>query len=430
MPDGQKLTGGETGRLLNKNEAGPGAGQVRRRLRRRGRAAQTGIVLGKFFRMFVYQNDWKVFPMAALISGLLAYVIRNDFMRSMEGTIKGAFAITCVSLWNGCFNSIQVICREREIVKREHRSGLHISSYIAAHMIYQAVLCLGQTIVLLYVFQLLQIRLPAEGLITKWFRLDLGITIFLITFAADMLALLISSIVKSTTGAMTVMPFLLIFQLVFSGGFFSLPSWSKPLTQITLSNYGLVCISAQADYNSLPMASAWNTMRKMRNTPIEGTVSVGDLLNILGSDAAERSDVIREFRDMDVQRLLSGAEGADDAGSGAETAGAAADAGSTGGDAEMKIGDLIDAMAQDPALENLREKEYRGSVTLGEVIDIFGEDEVKRAVSEQSSRAGQDPNYEKTPENILGCWFTLGFWALLYALIALAALEFVDKDKR
>ena len=430
MPDGQKLTGGEKGRLLNKKEAGPGAGPARRRLRRRGRAAQTGIVLGKFFRMFVYQNDWKVFPMAALISGLLAYVIRNDFMRSMEGTIKGAFAITCVSLWNGCFNSIQVICREREIVKREHRSGLHISSYIAAHMIYQAVLCLGQTIVLLYVFQLLQIRLPAEGLITKWFRLDLGITIFLITFAADMLALLISSIVKSTTGAMTVMPFLLIFQLVFSGGFFSLPSWSKPLTQITLSNYGLVCISAQADYNSLPMASAWNTMRKMRNTPIEGTVSVGDLLNILGSDAAERSDVIREFRDMDVQRLLSGAEGADDAGSGAETAGAAADAGSTGGDAEMKIGDLIDAMAQDPALENLREKEYRGSVTLGEVIDIFGEDEVKRAVSEQSSRAGQDPNYEKTPENILGCWFTLGFWALLYALIALAALEFVDKDKR
>ena len=96
----------------------------------------------------------------------------------------------------------------------------------------------------------------------------------------------------------------------------------------------------------------------------------------------------------------------------------------------MKIGDLIDAMAQDPALENLREKEYRGSVTLGEVIDIFGEDEVKRAVSEQSSRAGQDPNYEKTSENILGCWFTLGFWALLYALIALTALEFVDKDKR
>ena len=378
---------------------------IRRKMRRRGRIGQTGIILGKFFRMFVYQNDWKVFPMAALISGLLAYVIRNDFMRSMEGTLKGAFAITCVSIWNGCFNSIQVICRERDILKREHRGGLHISSYIAAHMIYQAMLCLGQTLILLYVFQMVQIELPKEGFITRWFRLDLGITIFLVTFGADMLALLISALVKSTTSAMTVMPFLLIFQLVFSGGFFSLPSWSKPLSELSLSSYGLVCISAQADYNSLPMASAWNTLRKMRNTPIEGTVTVGKVLDILGEDTAKHSDVIREFRNIDLRE-------------------------SGGSGAPMTAGELIDGLAKDPGLESVREKEYTGSVTLGEVIDIFGEDDVKQAVQERSSQAGQDSKYEKSSENILGCWFILGWWALFYAFLALIALEFVDKDKR
>ena len=115
------------------------------RLRYRGRGAQVRIYLGKFLRMFVYQNDWKVLPMAALIAVLVGMVIRKRLFISMEGTLVGAFAMVCVAIWNGCFNSIQVICRERDIVKREHRSGMHVSSYVFSHMVYQALLCLMQT---------------------------------------------------------------------------------------------------------------------------------------------------------------------------------------------------------------------------------------------------------------------------------------------
>ena len=385
-----------------------------RKTRYRGRIEQVQIVLGKFFRMFVYQSDWKVFPMAALIAGLLAYVIRTDFMKTMEGTLKGSFAIACVGLWNGCFNSIQVICRERDIVKREHRSGLHISSYIIAHMIYQAVLCLGQTVILLYVFRLLEIRFPEEGFLTPWFRLDLGITVFLITYAADMLALLISAVVRTTTGAMTVMPFILIFQLVFSGGIFSLPSWTKPVTKLTLSNYGLRCICAQADYNSLPMASAWSTIRRMKDLPLEGSLTAGEVLDLMGEDTSARSEVIRELREMPLQRktktgneLLADRDGK-----------------------PVTMGDVIDWAATAPELEVSRQKEYHTSVTIGEIIDIFGEDEVKKAVLEKSAKAGQDPRYERDPFLITDCWMVLAGFAMLYALAAMIALEFIDQDKR
>ena len=37
------------------------------------------------------------------------------------------------------------------MIKREHRSGMHISSYVFSHMLYQALLCLAQTVVTLYV---------------------------------------------------------------------------------------------------------------------------------------------------------------------------------------------------------------------------------------------------------------------------------------
>ena len=103
-----------------------------------GRLGQTGIILGKLLRMFLYQNDWRVLPMSALIAGLVGLVIRDRFFNTMEGTLMSALSVVCVCVWNGCFNSIQVICRERDVIKREHRSGMHISSYVLAHMIYQA----------------------------------------------------------------------------------------------------------------------------------------------------------------------------------------------------------------------------------------------------------------------------------------------------
>ena len=37
----------------------------------RGRLEQVRIYLGKLLRMFIYQNDWKVLPMAALVAGMV-----------------------------------------------------------------------------------------------------------------------------------------------------------------------------------------------------------------------------------------------------------------------------------------------------------------------------------------------------------------------
>ena len=110
----------------------------------KGGLAQTRIYLGKFLRMFVFQNDWKVLPMGAFIAGVVTFVVGQNVFVTQEGTLTGSFALVCVCIWNGFFNSIQVVCRERDIVKREHRAGMHITSYVAAHMIYQAFLCILQ----------------------------------------------------------------------------------------------------------------------------------------------------------------------------------------------------------------------------------------------------------------------------------------------
>ncbi len=240
------------------------------KIRYKGWFGQTGIYLGKSLRMFLYQNDWKVLPMGAVIAGVVTFVVGSNMFVTQEGTLMGAFALVCVCIWNGFFNSIQVVCREREIVKREHRAGLHMSAYIAAQMIYQLLLCAAQTVVTLAICQVAGVRFPAEGIVTDLGVLDIGITILLITYAADMMALMVSCLVRTTTTAMTVMPFLLIFQLVFSGGFFSLSGFAKKITVLTISRWGLDSICALGRYNELPMVTLWNTLFQFKDITYNG----------------------------------------------------------------------------------------------------------------------------------------------------------------
>ena len=240
----------------------------------KGRLGQVPIYLGKLFRMFIYMDDWKVLPMAAVIAGMVAFIAAKNYGSTMEGTGFGSLAITCICIWNGFFNSIQVVCRERDIVKREHRGGMHISSYIMAHMIYQAFLCFMQTIITVIVCVYAGLKFPAQGVIFDNIYIEIGITVFLITYSSDMLSLMISCFVKNTTAAMTVMPFMLIFELLFSGSVFSLSDTIKPLTNLSIAKWGINCLCAQGQFNSLPMVTVWNQINNFQNVEMGGVYPI------------------------------------------------------------------------------------------------------------------------------------------------------------
>lgn len=250
----------------------------------RGRIGQIPIYLGKFFRMFIYLNDWKVLPMSAIVALLVAMVAARNMFLTMEGTLFGALALSCICLWNGCFNSIQVVCRERDIVKREHRDGMHISAYIGAHVIYQGFLCLAQTVITVYICRAAGLHFPREGFITPYFDFDIGITIFLATFAADMMSLMLSCIAKNTTSAMTIMPFVLIFELLFSGGVFELSGIAEKFTSLSIVKWSINCLCAQAKFNELPMVSIWNKAKSLQGVEFYGAHPVKEIMDYLANN--------------------------------------------------------------------------------------------------------------------------------------------------
>ncbi|MCR4949929.1 MAG: ABC transporter permease [Solobacterium sp.] len=247
----------------------------------RGRLGQIGVCFGKLVRIFFFQNDWKALPMAALIAALVTFAAGTDMFYSQEGTFNSCFSFVCVAIWTGSFNSIQVICRERAIIKREHRAGLHISSYIAAHMLWQAILCFMQTCIILAIANIAGIEFPQDGLLTPYSLTDYGLLLFAVMYTADLMALAISAIVRTTTAAMTVMPFVMMFQLLFSNGLIPMEGISDKISKITISRWGLNGMCAIADYNSQPQVSLWNTIWKFRSLEVRGQYPVKELTDYI-----------------------------------------------------------------------------------------------------------------------------------------------------
>ena len=415
-----------------------------RLIRHAGRIDQTFIYLGKQLRFFINQSDWKVLPMAAVIAGLVGMVIRRRFFVSMEGSLISAFALTCVALWNGCFNSIQSVCRERPIIKREHRSGMHISSYVTAHMIYQLLLCAAQTVLTLFVLRQLSVpilRGYGSGLITPWMICDIGLTMFLISYAADMLSLFLSSISRTTTGAMTIMPFILIFQLIFSGGVIPLPEWSRPLSGFTITSYGIRTLASQSGYNELPMTSVWNTLSGMKGSEIGETVALGDIIDKLDSPVVEKkrdrivaksmtagevaqilADPSMNLREKQVGDTTFG-EILDQLQKDEEFSGRVVNT-------PVTVGDIVDFLKTSKAVQAQRDKTVTIKMTVGEMLDIIGEENVREFVQRKTAESAHKAEYERTERNIIRNWLWLVLFIFVFAALATIVLELIDKDKR
>ena len=426
------------------SEAGTAGTKRVRRVRHTGRTSQVVIYLGKQLRFFINQSDWKVLPMAAVIAGLVGMVIRKKLFVSLDGDLMGAFALACVAIWNGCFNSIQSICRERPIVKREHRSGMHISAYVTAHMIYQFLRCAAQTVLTMFVLRQLDVPIPrgyGSGIITPWMICDLGITIFLVSYASDMMSLFISSISHTTTGAMTIMPFILIFQLVFAGTVIPLPAWSKPLSSFTISNYGIHALAAQSGYNELPSTTVWDMVSKTKDSEIGGTVSVGQILDKLDNPVIEQKRdevIVNSLTIGELARILADPSmGLSSRKVGETTLGEVFD--ELQKDDEFSgrvlsnritVGEVVDFLKTSDAVQAQRGKTFTAKVTVGELFDLVGEENVKDFVLTKSTEALAKPEFERSVSNIVRNWAFLGLFILVFAILATISLELIDKDKR
>lgn len=106
------------------------------------------IYFGKFRRNFLNARGWYVFVSTIIIALVVCIVSGVDGFElgSASGAPQTSFIIICACIWIGLFNSITLICKERDIIKHEYRSGMNLSAYISAHMLFQAIVSLIEAV--------------------------------------------------------------------------------------------------------------------------------------------------------------------------------------------------------------------------------------------------------------------------------------------
>ena len=77
-----------------------------------------------------------------------------------------------------------------------------------------------------------------------------------------------------------------------------------------------------------------------------------------------------------------------------------------------------------------RDRTFTADTTVGELLNLAGEERTRELIETKAAEASRNPAYENSAENILGYWFALLGFALLYAALATITLEFIDHDRR
>jgi hypothetical protein len=133
----------------------------------------------------------------------------SDMASMRRGSVY--FLLVAASIWFGIMGSCKEIVTEQPILKRETRSYLFISPYLTAK-IFVLTLVLGMQTGLLAIM-VVPFLLELSWSHTIW----IGLILWIAAFASASLGLFISSVVTSYRVALTLVPLLMIPQLLFGG---------------------------------------------------------------------------------------------------------------------------------------------------------------------------------------------------------------------
>lgn len=216
----------------------------------------------------------------APIIGLLLSIVYNrrtftvDIMRNAIGQVTPdlnapkATTLTCllviVALWFGVSNSAREIVKEASIYRRERTVNLQLGPYLASKFSVLIAICLLQNFVMLGVVGLIvpyrikeivfngitPISLtPLDGSWIKAF-----VTMTAVSVAGVATGLLLSSVVANADRAASIVPIVLIPQVIFSGTLVSypdLPAAGKPLAWLMAGHWGVQAVGGASGTSTI-----------------------------------------------------------------------------------------------------------------------------------------------------------------------------------
>ncbi len=167
---------------------------------------------------------------APIIATLLALVFKRDIFNDDPNIGDGNAALTlifflvCISVWFGTSNAAREIIKEHVIYERERMINLQVIPYVLSKFVILSIICLIQCAILLGIV-VMGVKFPDNG--NPGFYADMYCCIFLTSLTGVGMGLLVSSVVSTVDKATSIVPMLLIPQLIFSGAIIPFKNMDK-----------------------------------------------------------------------------------------------------------------------------------------------------------------------------------------------------------
>ena len=219
-------------------------------------------------------------PLLGLLLALVAYKTDSAgaltvYKYSTEAKAL-LFSLSCAAFWVGMLNSVQEICKERDIFNRERLAKLKLAPYLASKLVVLGGLCMIQSLMLVVVTALLT-GLPDANELGINPALGIYITTFLTAFSAVAMGLAVSSASPNPDRAMTLAPLILMPQILFAGVAFQLADLSRSFSNVINCRWSVKAYCVLANINGIP-ANADST-----GTTFEDVAYTASTSNLYGS---------------------------------------------------------------------------------------------------------------------------------------------------
>ena len=207
--------------------------------------------------MELLKNDWKTLAIlllqAVIIAAILSLIVKfllgtNTFDNPLPGgnAEKTLFIMAFAAVFFGSLNAAREIVKEASIYARERAVNLGIIPYFFSKFVVLGVLCLIQCAMLVLLVNL------ASGFRKGIFLpvlLEIYITLVLTSFVGLVMGLFVSAWAPNSDRATSLVPLLLIPQVIFSGIIFKLTGAAQILGDLFAVRWSMIGMGSSLDLN-------------------------------------------------------------------------------------------------------------------------------------------------------------------------------------
>lgn len=204
-----------------------------------------------------YRNLLTLLLQAPIIALFIGLVAESDVFNGVlgQGLIqrgeakKLLFMFATVSVWFGIINSAREITKEISIFRRERLVNLQISPYITSKMFILGIVSFLQTALFLLVIQMF-IDFPSSSTLLSA-KIEVFISLFLTSLAGVALGLVVSAFANTPDRAISIVPLMLIPQILFAGLIFETSGITEFISWLTISSWSMDALGTTVNLNDL-----------------------------------------------------------------------------------------------------------------------------------------------------------------------------------